>query len=328
LISPKISIIIPVYNVEAYLEECLDSILTQDLSDIEIICVNDGSTDHSLEILKRYAENDKRIIIITQENSGPGRARNIGLKKARGEYIFFQDSDDYLLTSNAFSVLYTAANGQDLDIVSANFAEANDTKKVSYIKWKIGIVSDGKHFLQNTRTNPSACAKLYKRSYLDSIRFSFDETIFYEDSEAFPRFYYHATRVSHINASLYFYRQRPNSIMTQNVNLKHFIGLKTIITTYTALLENETDNNFQKYLKKQMYNNVLYFNQLMLRSDIPSSIIDEIYNQIKNKLPFSKLELFLVQNDEKFIQYVRRDSKHKFSHPIIYMLRKLRKILI
>ncbi|MDD5159199.1 MAG: glycosyltransferase [Sulfuricurvum sp.] len=324
----KVSVITPVYNVETYLEECLDSILTQDLSDIEIICVNDGSTDHSLEILKRYAENDKRIIIITQENSGPGRARNIGLKKARGEYIFFQDSDDYLLTSNAFSVLYTAASGQDLDIVSSNFATLKEENQESHAKRTAGIISDGKRFLQSGETNTSAWAKLYKHAYLDTIHFMFDETIFYEDSEAFPRFYINASRVSHIDAVFYAYRQRPNSIITQNVTLKHFAGLKAIITTYTALLENETDNSFQKYLKKQMYNNVLYFNQLMLRSDIPSSIIDEIYKQIKNKLPFSKLELFLVQNDEKFIQYVRRDSKHKFSHPIIYMLRKLRKILI
>lgn len=328
MISPKISIIIPVYNVETYLEECLDSVLTQDLSDIEIICVNDGSTDHSLEILQRYTENDKRIIIINQENSGPGRARNIGLKKARGEYIFFHDSDDYLLTSNAFSVLYTAASGQDLDIVSSNFATFREENHESHAKRKAGIISDGKRFLQSGETNVSAWAKLYKHAYLDAINFMFDETIFYEDSEAFPRFYVHASRVSHIDAVFYAYRQRPNSIMTQKVTLKHFTGLKAIITTYAALLDNEMDNSFQKYLKKQIYNNVLYFNHLMLRSDIPSSIIDGIYNQIKNQLPFSKLELFLVQNDEKFIRYTQLNSRHKFLHPMSYMLRKLRKFLI
>jgi glycosyltransferase involved in cell wall biosynthesis len=223
LFSPKISIIIPVYNVEAYLEECLDSIISQDLSEIEIICVNDGSTDSSLSILERYAAKDKRIIIIDQLNGGPGRARNTGLKKAQGEYIFFPDSDDYLLTSNALSLLYTVAFKQNLEIASSNFTTANDKKKESYIILKTSTISDGKHFLQNIKTSPSACAKLYKRSYLDSIHFQFDETILYEDSEAFPRFYIHASRVSHIDVALYFYRQRPNSIMTQNPTINHLL---------------------------------------------------------------------------------------------------------
>jgi hypothetical protein len=112
--------------------------------------------------------------------------------------------------------------------------------------------------------------------------------------------------------------------MTQNVNLKHFTGLKAIIATYIALLKNEMDRGFQKYLKKQIYNNVLYFNHLITRSDIPSATIFELYDEIKSNLPFSKLELFLVQNDEKFI----RSVQGKFSHPVLYMIRKLRKFLI
>jgi glycosyltransferase involved in cell wall biosynthesis len=324
LISPKISIIIPVYNVEAYLGECLDSIISQDLFDIEIICINDGSTDSSLSILERYAAKDERVISIDQKNAGPGRARNIGLKKAQGEYILFQDSDDYLLTQNALSLLYTTASENNLEIVSSNFATANDKKKESSAKLKVSTVSDGKHFLQNTRANPSSCAKLYKHSYLDSIRFSFDETILYEDSEAFPRFYLNASRVSHINTALYFYRQRPNSVMTQNITIKHFMGLKTIIATYTELLKKEPSRDFKKYLKKQIYNNVLYFNQIIVRSNIPSKTISDLYDEIKNNLPFSTLELFLVQNDEKFI----RSVQSKFSHPVLYMIRKLRKILI
>lgn len=328
LISPKISVIIPVYNVETYLEECLDSILAQDLSDIEIICVNDGSTDSSLSILERYAAKDKRIIMVNQENGGPGKARNNGLKKAQGKYIFFPDSDDYLLTSNALTLLYKTAIERDLDIVSSNFATVGEEQKESLAKRKSGIVSDGKRFLLSGETNAAAWAKLYKRSYLDLIHFLFDETIFYEDSEAFPRFYINASRVSHIDAVLYAYRQRPNSVMTQNVNLKYFTGLKAIIATYTALLKKEPDSSFQKYLKKQIYNNVLYFNHLILRSDLPPATLAKIYDDIKAHLTFSKLELYLVQNDEKFIQYVRRYTKHKFSHPMIYMIRKLRKFLI
>ena len=86
---PKVSVIIPVYNVEKYLRECLDSVINQTLSDIEIICINDGSTDNSLEILKEYAENDSRIKIITQENQGQGVARNNAIEAAQGEYLVF-----------------------------------------------------------------------------------------------------------------------------------------------------------------------------------------------------------------------------------------------
>ena len=95
MISPKVSIIIPVYNVEKYLEQCLDSIINQNLKNIEIICINDGSTDNSLKILKKYAKKDNRIIILSQTNLGAGAARNRGLAVAKGEYLSFLDADDF-----------------------------------------------------------------------------------------------------------------------------------------------------------------------------------------------------------------------------------------
>ena len=106
--KPLVSVIVPVYNVEKYLEECLDSIINQTLEDIEIICVNDGSTDNSLKILKKYAKKDNRIKIINQKNCGLGCARNSGLNQSQGDYIFFLDSDDYL-NPNILEKLYPKA---------------------------------------------------------------------------------------------------------------------------------------------------------------------------------------------------------------------------
>ena len=91
-----ISVIVPVYNVENYLGKCLDSLINQTYKDIEIICINDGSTDNSLNILREYEQMDSRIIIIDQKNGGLSNARNIGLKEAAGEYIMFVDSDDWI----------------------------------------------------------------------------------------------------------------------------------------------------------------------------------------------------------------------------------------
>ena len=100
----NVSIVIPVYNVEKYLKQCLESVVNQTLDKIEVICINDGSTDNSLNILKEYEKKYNNIIIIDQENKGPGFARNIGMKRASGKYIYFLDSDDYI-ELNAMEIL-------------------------------------------------------------------------------------------------------------------------------------------------------------------------------------------------------------------------------
>lgn len=320
----KISVIIPVYNVEAYLEECLNSILSQDLSDIEIICVNDGSTDYSLEILQRYAANDERIIIINQQNNGPSYTRNQGLKRAQGEYIFIPDSDDYLLTSNALSLLYTTASEQDMDIVSFDFCTVGSEEKEYLAEHKTGI-TDGKRFLQNGETYVMIWCKFYKRAYLDSINFSYCSIDMHEDDEALPRLYINAKRVLHLHNILYAYRQRTNSLITHNISLQHFLGLKSIITTYNSLVIQESDINFKKYLKIQLYYSLFRFYNLLLVNKLPG--VMDMYTEMKTHLSFSKFEFFLINNDEKYIHYTDMSAHHKFSHPIIYALRKLRKIV-
>ena len=117
----KVSIIIPTYNVEMYLVECMDSVVNQTLKDIEIICINDGSTDSSLEILKGYAEKDDRIIIVDKENGGYGIGMNIGLDKATGEYIGIVEPDDFV-PLNMYEELYNKAVENDLDLVKADFS--------------------------------------------------------------------------------------------------------------------------------------------------------------------------------------------------------------
>lgn len=116
----KVSIIIPVYNVEEYLVECMDSVTGQTLNDIEIICVNDGSTDSSLQILKKYRKKDERIILIDKENGGYGQAMNRGFEKASGEYVGIVEPDDYV-PLNMYEELYEKASKYELDFVKADF---------------------------------------------------------------------------------------------------------------------------------------------------------------------------------------------------------------
>ena len=111
---PKVSVVIPVYNVEKYLGECLDSVLRQTLNEIEIICVDDGSTDGSAAILQKYAAADPRIRLISQANAGLSAARNAGMDAATGKYIYFLDSDDYI-SADAMEKCFSICERDDLD---------------------------------------------------------------------------------------------------------------------------------------------------------------------------------------------------------------------
>ena len=118
--QPKVSVIIPIFNVERYLSQCLDSVVNQTLKEIEIICVNDGSTDKSLDIIKEYASKDSRIVIIDKKNSGYGHSMNCGMDIAKGEYIGIIESDDYA-ELQMFEKLYNLANKKNLDVVKSGF---------------------------------------------------------------------------------------------------------------------------------------------------------------------------------------------------------------
>ena len=125
---PKVSVIVPVYNVEKYLSDCLDSLIKQTLKDIEIICVDDGSTDNSHKILLEYARKDDRILVLQQENSKQGTARNKGLEIAKGEYIGFVDSDDWV-DEDFYEKLYIAAIEKDSDIATSSILKHKKQRK-------------------------------------------------------------------------------------------------------------------------------------------------------------------------------------------------------
>lgn len=179
--SPKISILIPVYNVENYLRICLDSVLTQTLQDIEIICINDGSSDGSLDILYDYQKKDARVHVITKENTGYGNSMNLGLALARGEYVGILESDDFTDT-NMYEELYRMACLNDAEVVKSNYFEfsTNNGYKENYI----AALSDCNYNVMFTPyynrkiffSPPTIWSAIYKRSFLNEKNIRFNET--------------------------------------------------------------------------------------------------------------------------------------------------------
>lgn len=172
---PKVSVLVPIFNVEQYLEECLDSIVNQTLRDIEIICINDGSTDGSLKIVKRYAKNDDRIVIINKKNSGYGDSMNRGLAKATGEYIGIVESDDWI-EKDMFERLHAAATENDAEVVKTNFYNYYTDPSCKHLDGIIervinsnetGRIIDTRKQSTIMWQQPSIWSSIYKKAFLD-----------------------------------------------------------------------------------------------------------------------------------------------------------------
>ena len=177
---PELSVIVPIYNVEKYLPQCLDSILAQSMTDFEIICVNDGSKDHSQEILDAYKEKDRRIKVFHRQNSGYGASMNFGLSVAAGKYIAIVESDDFI-AGNMFEELLTLAANNDADIVKSDFFYYFSAKNQIRTGGKIDRllsqkVINARRYPRILKINPSIWSAIYKRSFLQETQISFLET--------------------------------------------------------------------------------------------------------------------------------------------------------
>ncbi|MBQ3367611.1 glycosyltransferase family 2 protein [bacterium] len=227
--GPKISIIIPVYNVEIYLRECLDSCVNQTLEDIEIICVDDCSTDNSYEILEEYQQKDSRIKIFKQErNNKQGAARNKGLEVATGEYIWFVDSDDYIDTK-ACQILYNAIKEFGVDMLcfsATQFSEENGYRKYFYDGYFHQGIQINKIYHPQTdwrkikfaHMNVTPWAYITKASMIQKFRFR--EGVWHEDIDFTPILLASANSFCFIPYSAYFRRNNPSSTTQTAISQK------------------------------------------------------------------------------------------------------------
>lgn len=213
---PKLSVIVPVYNVEKYLKECINSIINQTLKDIEIICVNDGSTDNSLKILEELSQLDNRIKIINKENGGLASARNAGMKVASGEYYTFIDSDDFIDT-NAYETVINKKSEADIICFGIQvFGNENSTQKKdddTYYKIKYnGLQKLTDDIIFNT--DVSACNKVFKSDIINKNNITFPDGLNNEDAEFYCKYMSCATTAYFIDKYFYHYRRTNNSIMS------------------------------------------------------------------------------------------------------------------
>jgi len=227
----KFSIIIPVYNVEQYLRDCLDSVVMQTYPDYEVICVNDGSTDGSQEILMEYEKNYSQITVITQQNKGLSGARNAGIRAAQGDYLFFLDSDDWI-EPDALKTLAEKQNGEDLVCFNGRRVFENGMTEEPDAGVSESCLSGWEYYIKYallTRKFHFVCTvlRLYRREYLLKNNLFFEEGIYHEDNLFTPIACYYAQSAKVIPDCLYIYRIREGSI-TQIVRVKRLFDMLVV----------------------------------------------------------------------------------------------------
>lgn len=283
-----VSIIIPVYNVEKYLEECLESAVKQTFNGIEIIAVNDGSSDSSLKILEQYAQQYDNIQIINQENMGLSSARNTGLNHAKGKYVYFLDSDDYI-DLNMIEECFGLAENKNLDIINFDaqvFYESGFESDFNpnYNRSNIleSSIYTGEEFYQyiiskNAYRSP-VWLSFYRREFLQKSNLTFYEGITHEDELFSVKAFLLANRVTYHPRAYFHRRLRKGSIMTQAKSLKNIEGYLTVANELYKVMKSIDNQETKNILNDQIFN---FYSSCI---GLSVSVFDdqkELINQIK-----------------------------------------------
>ncbi len=291
--SVKVSVIIPVYNAENYLDECIQSLLSQTLQECEFILVNDGSTDQSRLIIERYQNKDVRIVLINQHNQGVSIARNKGVQMAVGEYIGFVDADDYI-EEDMYETLYSSAKQGDCDVVISNLEnEMGGHKMTIKYSFPVNKVLDKEYiqlhilpyFLKSDNLN-TAGNKIYKSKLIQKHCVEFPEKVALgEDGMFNMQFMSHAATVKYIDYIGYHYREVVGSA-TRNISQQDYFGraLEVFNTKLPATYISQIDEGKVRYLKSiKLINNVISYTHIYFT---PSKVkgFPQRYRYVKNMI--------------------------------------------
>ncbi len=309
----NVSVIVPVYNGEKYLKECLESILNQTLNDIEIICVNDGSTDSTANILKKFSSKDNRIKILSIENHGQGFARNLALNEVSGEYIAFVDADDWI-DSNSLELLFSKAKNDNLDLLffqminyiesSKNFVETDLYNHQCFedngiTEGMVFNLNDVRDFLFEIPVGP--VSKLYKKEFLESNRLKFPEGMFFEDNAFFYNVLFKCDRAGFLKKRLYFRRRHEYSV-TQTFDESKFDIVKATNFMLNVFINNNHYNSFKINLINHTFSMLLEWFQkspLNLKQDFFTIIKNEFmgFNKLKEDFENNLNDMYLLIYD-------------------------------
>ena len=316
----KVSIIIPVYNVEKYLEKCLDSVVNQTFENIEILVVNDGTKDNSQNIIDEYKKKyPQKIKSFIKENGGLSDARNYGIKNATGEYITFIDSDDYI-DKEMIEKLYSKIKECNADISVCECYFKYETKQK-----RVEINIENNDTIENliTKLFPTAWGKLYKREIFTDIEFK--KGIWFEDFECLMRVYPIIKKVAVVNEPLYYYIQREQSI-TYTYNEK----LNELISNWDGIIKYYKENGYYERYENELefsyvrYAFATYIKRLAKTKDYKKFKIGVEYaiNSVKNNFPNYKKNKYLNQKGLKNL-YLKFFNKSIAN--MVYILEKNKK---
>lgn len=298
----KISVIVPVYNTERYLERCLNSIINQNFFEIEIIIINDCSSDNSLKIIKKYMNMDQRIVLINKEkNEGLSAARNSGIKIAKGEYIFHIDSDDWI-EQNYFKDMYEYAIENKADIVISDYYKDFDNGELIYIQDQKGCKYKEitkKQAIENiflSKGYPAVWNKLIKRELYTENKIKHPNGISLgEDLAVTPKLMYCAKKIVKINKAYYHYIQNEASI-TKSQNFNKILDIYSVLNLLTDFFKNTQIILSKEFKISQL--NWLYHTKYDLSNLEYMKILNDYLYMIKkcdiNKILSSKLKLVVI----------------------------------
>lgn len=318
----KISIIVPIYNVEKYLNKCFESLISQTLKDIEIIAINDGSTDSSYEIAKEYAKKHKNILLFNNENHGLSYTRNYGLKKAKGKYIMFVDSDDFL-DQDCCEKLYTFAENKKADIVCFDLKFIFNNRESIMQSGTNELISPTEYILGPG----SAACKFYLKSFMKKIDFKFKEGIWSEDVAIIPSLCLHTTKIYYLKDCFYNYFQRDNSITNQKKYNKKSFDVFNSINLLTDIFK--TNGRYLEFKEEIEY---IYITNLLLNIPLKVYQFKEAKTKLKELSQFMKKEYPKWYKNSHFKKLSFKQKIYCFLFylnlpSIVHLLYKLKHIL-
>lgn len=331
MIDPLVSVVVPVYNVERYVGQCLESILSQSYTNLEIIIVNDGSKDSSADICKRYADLDDRILLINKENGGLSSARNAALDKVHGKYLMYVDSDDYI-KPEMIKNMVDVAEKENVDLVKCNFCRCTQDGTEDNCDDDTGAIKlfSAEEAVENFLTAPYSSRKYFRITVWDSLylfdtvkNLRFPEGKLYEDGYYTPVVLLNCKKTAHIDTSFYVYRQNEGSIIGNgftekslksiddwefiynhiNKKMPQFsviaagLWLNKLIKTYENILSDDTvdkDNYYKNYVRERLSSNI------------------ELFKRTKQYKAFKKKISIIIEKPELFYEkFILEDSSNE-----------------